>query len=261
MVEGVWVKGGKIMKIEIAQNREEVSQLAADKLEQLIKENPQAVIGLGLATGSTPIGTYQELIRRYKKGAIDFSQVKTFNLDEYYGLDSEHPQSYHSFMREQLFNHINIKEENIHIPSGTPEDVVQYCRSYEQKIESEGGIDLQILGIGRNGHIGFNEPASELQANTHLVRLAQETIEANARFFNRAEEVPKYAITMGIQSILKASRVLLLATGEGKAEIIQRLVDSGITTDIPASLLKLHPHVTILVDQEAGSLVRSSPLL
>lgn len=241
------------MKIEIAKNKDEVSQLTTDFIEQLIKENPKAV--LGLATGSTPIGTYQELIRRYEAGLIDFSQVVTFNLDEYYGLNSDHPQSYHSFMRKQLFNHINVRVENIHIPSGTPEDVVQYCHMYEQKIEDVGGIDLQILGIGRNGHIGFNEPSTELQADTHLVRLAPETIEANSRFFEREEDVPQFAITMGIQTILKAKKVLLLATGKEKAEIVQRLFDSGITTDIPASLLKLHPQVTILVDQEAGSLV------
>lgn len=241
------------MKIEIVKNKDEVSQLTTDFIEQLIKENPKAV--LGLATGSTPIGTYQELIRRYEAGLIDFSQVVTFNLDEYYGLNSDHPQSYHSFMREQLFNHINVKDENIHIPTGTPEDVVQYCHMYEQKIEDVGGIDLQILGIGRNGHIGFNEPSTELQADTHLVRLTPETIEANSRFFEREEDVPQFAITMGIQTILKAKKVLLLATGKEKAEIVQRLFDSGITTDIPASLLKLHPQVTILVDQEAGSLV------
>jgi glucosamine-6-phosphate deaminase len=241
------------MKIKIAKNKDEVGQITTDLIEQLIKEKPKAI--LGLATGSTPIGTYQELIRRYEAGRIDFSQVTTFNLDEYYGLKSAHPQSYHSFMRKELFNHINLKSENIHIPSGTPSDVIEYCRMYEQKIEGVGGIDLQILGIGRNGHIGFNEPSTELQADTHLVRLAPETIEANSRFFEKEEDVPQYAITMGIQTILKAKRVLLLATGKEKAEIVQRLFGSGITTDIPASLLKLHPQVTILVDQEAGSLV------
>jgi glucosamine-6-phosphate deaminase len=241
------------MRLQMAQTKDEVSQLAADMIEQIVKERPQAV--LGLATGSTPIATYQELIQRYQDGKIDFSQVKTFNLDEYYGLDSCHPQSYHSFMREQLFNHINIKKENIHIPSGTPENVVKYCRAYEQRIEESGGIDLQILGIGRNGHIGFNEPSNELQSDTHLVQLASETIEANARFFERKEDVPRYAITMGIQTILQAKSLLLLVTGKEKAEIVQKLFDSGITTDIPASFLKLHSNVTVLVDQEAGSLV------
>jgi glucosamine-6-phosphate deaminase len=241
------------MNIEIATSKDKVSQLAADKIEKLINEKPQAV--LGLATGSTPIGTYQELIRRYQKGVIDFSRIKTFNLDEYYGLDSEHPKSYHSFMKEHLFNHINIAEENIHIPSGTPKNVDHYCSHYEQKIEKLGGIDLQILGIGLNGHIGFNEPATELQTGTHLVKLAKDTIEANARFFSQAEDVPQFAITMGIQTILKAKRVLLLALGEEKAEIIQKLVGVGITTDVPASLLKLHPNVTILMDHEASNLV------
>lgn len=242
------------MKLQMAKTKGEVSQLAADEIQQIIKEKPQAV--LGLATGSTPIGTYQELIRRYQEGKIDFSQVRTFNLDEYYGLDSHHPQSYHTFMRQMLFNHINVKEQNIYIPSGSPEDVVKYCRAYEQKIEEAGGIDLQILGIGQNGHIGFNEPAGELQPDTHLVRLASETIEANARFFERKEDVPRYAITMGIQTILKAKKLLLLVTGKEKAEIVQKLFDSGITTDIPASLLKLHSNVTVLVDAEAGKLVQ-----
>jgi glucosamine-6-phosphate deaminase len=242
------------MDLQVAKNKEEVSQLASDWIQQVITEKPSAV--LGLATGSTPIGTYQELIRRYQAGKLDFSNVKTFNLDEYYGLKSDHPQSYHSFMKEKLFNHINIQEQNIYIPSGTPKDVVEYCRSYEQKIDEVGGIDLQILGIGQNGHIGFNEPANELQPDTHLVRLASETIEANARFFEREEDVPRFAITMGIQTILKAKNLLLLVTGKGKAEIVQKLFDSGITTDIPASLLKLHPNVTVLVDQEAGSLVQ-----
>jgi glucosamine-6-phosphate deaminase len=241
------------MKLQMAQTKDEVSQLAANMIQQIVKERPQAVIGL--ATGSTPIATYQELIQRYQDGEIDFSQVKTFNLDEYYGLDSRHPQSYHAFMRENLFNHINIKEENIHIPSGKPENVVTYCRAYEQRIEEVGGIDLQILGIGQNGHIGFNEPSNELQSDTHLVQLASETIEANARFFERKEDVPRYAITMGIQTILKAKSLLLLVTGKEKAEIIQKLFASGITTDIPASFLKLHQNVTVLVDQEAGSLV------
>lgn len=243
------------MKLQIAKTKGEVSQLAADRIQQLIEEKRQAV--LGLATGSTPIGTYQELIRRYQAGKIDFSQVRTFNLDEYYGLDSNHPQSYHSFMKEKLFNHINVKGENIYIPSGIPEDVGQYCRAYEQKIEEVGGIDLQILGIGQNGHIGFNEPASELEPDTHLVRLASETIEVNARFFERKEDVPRYAITMGLQTILKARNLLLLVTGKEKAEIVQKLFDSGITTDIPASFLKLHQNVTVLVDEEAGSLVQN----
>lgn len=246
------------MKLRQVETEYEVSRLAADYIEETIKqsiiEREQAV--LGLATGSTPVGTYQELIRRHQQGGLDFHKVTTFNLDEYYGLDSQHPQSYATFMREQLFDHINVPKEQIHIPSGTPEDIASYCKEYEQRIEQAGGIDLQLLGIGRNGHIGFNEPASELQPDTHLVKLAQETIEANARFFEHVEDVPQYAVTMGIQTIMKAKKVLLLAIGEEKAEIIQKLVTSGITTDIPASLLKLHPDVTIIVDRAAGSLVQ-----
>jgi len=241
------------MKIHIVSNKQEISRMAADLIQNLIKEKPDAI--LGLATGSTVIGTYEELICRYQKGSIDFSEVRTFNLDEYYGLESTHPQSYHMFIRTRLFDHINVRPENIHIPSGTPDNVEKYCRFYEQRIDNLGGIDLQLLGIGVNGHIGFNEPAGELQPDTHLVRLSEETIKANARFFDSEKEVPKQAITMGVQTIFKAKKVLLLATGKEKAPIIERLAVSGITTDIPASLLKLHPHVTIIVDKEAGSLL------
>lgn len=243
------------MKLYLATDEKKVSCLAADKIEQIIKRNPHAV--LGLATGSTPIGTYKELVHRYQDGKIDFSNVKTFNLDEYYGLDSGHPQSYLSFMNKHLFQHINIKAEHIHIPFGTPDDIPAYCRQYEQMIEKAGGIDLQILGIGGNGHIGFNEPSHELKADTHFVRLAEETIQDNARFFATVEDVPKSAITMGIQTIMKAKEILLLALGKEKAEPVQHLFSSGITTDFPASLLKLHPNVTVLVDKYAGQLIEN----
>ncbi|WP_139488645.1 glucosamine-6-phosphate deaminase [Brevibacillus dissolubilis] len=243
------------MKLNIAQNEQKISQLVADEIENLIKRKPDAV--LGLATGSTPIPVYQELIRRHQAGRIDFSQVRTFNLDEYYGLDRSHDQSYYQFMQTHLFSHINIQEDNIHIPSGQPADVEAYCREYEAEMERAGGVDLQLLGIGHNGHIGFNEPAKELHPGTHLVRLKPTTIEANARFFTSIEQVPTQAITMGMQNILKAKRILLLATGRDKAEIIHKLIHTGITTDIPASFLKLHDNVGIFVDEEAGSLVAS----
>lgn len=246
------------MKLQIAQTKQDVSQLVADEFEKLIQSKPDAV--LGLATGGTPIPVYQELIRRYQAGRIDFSQVKTFNLDEYYGLSSSHEQSYYQFMQIHLFSHINIRPENIHVPDGQPSDVDAYCRQYEQMIEQAGGIDLQLLGIGHNGHIGFNEPARELHPGTHLVRLTETTIEANARFFTSIENVPTHAITMGMQNILKAKRILLLATGRGKADIIHQLIHTGITTDIPASFLKLHDRVSIIVDEEAGSLVRHAEL-
>lgn len=227
-----------------------VSKVTADVIEAQIRSNPRTV--LGLATGSTPIGLYQELIRRHQEEGLDFSQVTTFNLDEYYGLEPDHPQSYHHFMREQLFNHINVPEENIHIPDGKPEDVERYCREYEALITEVGGIDIQILGIGTNGHIGFNEPADELQPYTHLVELAQATIEANSRFFASQDDVPRQAVTMGIASILKAKQIMLLATGEAKAPIVGKIATSGITTHIPASLLHLHGNVRIYVDEAAA---------
>lgn len=242
------------MQLVIAENSETLASVAADLIQQAIRQKPDCV--LGLATGATPIGTYQELIKRYNEREIDFSQVKTFNLDEYYGLRGDHPQSYYTFMHQNLFQHINVPNENIHIPSGVPENVVKYCKDFEQVISASGGIDVQLLGIGKNGHIGFNEPAEELQADTHLVRLSDETIEANSRFFTKKEEVPQYAITMGIGTIISAKKVILLAYGKEKEKIIQKLFQTGITTDLPASFLRLHPNVTVLVDREAGSLVK-----
>lgn len=232
---------------------EAVSRTVAEEIVRLVKDKPHAV--LGLATGSTPIGLYQELIRFHRDEGVDFSRVTTFNLDEYYGLAPDHPQSYHYFMQKQLFDHLNIPEQNRHIPDGRPKDVEAFCQSYERLIEKAGGIDLQVLGIGENGHIGFNEPAGELQPGTHLVQLAEATIEANARFFNSRDEVPRQAITMGMRTILQAKRIVLLATGEKKASIVKKLMRSGITTQIPASLLRLHANVQIYADSEAAKLL------
>lgn len=241
------------MELWIGEHSQAVAIKAADVIEETIKQKPNCV--LGLATGSTPIPTYQELIKRYREGRIDFSQVRSFNLDEYYGLKPDHPQSYAYFMEENLFKHINIRKENVHIPSGTPDDLEAYCKEYEQSIQDNGGIDLQLLGIGQNGHIGFNEPAEELKARTHLVRLADDTIEANARFFESRDEVPQHAITTGMGTILSARKILLLAEGESKAAIINELFERDITTNIPASFLRLHQDVSVLVDRKAGSLV------
>lgn len=233
------------------ENYQELSKHAADIIQATIENKPDCV--LGLATGGTPIGTYQQLIDRFREGKIDFSKVTTFNLDEYYGLSSDHEQSYHFFMFEQLFRHINVPPERVHIPFGLPEDIETHCQYYEQVIQDAGGIDLQILGIGENGHIGFNEPGPSLQTGTHLVPLSQETIRANSRYFASIQEVPKKAITMGIRTIFQARRIVLLASGANKAAMIRRLLDDNITTEVPATLLKLHPDLTILVDQEAGS--------
>jgi len=247
--------GGVEMHICKLESPQAVALKAADLIQDTMEQKPNCI--LGLATGSTPVATYQELIKRYKQGKLDFSQVKTFNLDEYYGLSQKHPQSYYTFMQETLFKHINLPSENIHIPLGTPEDIEAYCQEYEQRIINVGGIDLQILGIGNNGHIGFNEPAHQLEARTHLVRLSEKTIEANARFFTSKEEVPRYAITMGIRSILSAKKILLLALGKEKAEIIRKLTQTGVTPELPASFLRLHPEVYIIVDKEAGSGIAS----
>lgn len=244
------------MKSWVGANSQAVAEYAADLVEETIRQKPDCV--LGLATGSTPVKTYQELIKRYKEGRIDFSQVRTFNLDEYYGLLPSHPQSYHYFMQEQLFRHVNIRPENIHVPIGTPDDVLAYCQEYERLIAEFGGIDLQLLGIGINGHIGFNEPADELEPYTHHVQLTEETIQANARFFDSVDEVPRQAITMGMSTIMSARRILLLAEGDSKAAIIKQLFEAGITTRLPASLLRLHSDVTVLVDNLAGSSLRAS---
>lgn len=210
---------------------------------------------LGLATGSTPEGLYGELIELYKRGIIDFSEITTFNLDEYYGIHRHNAQSYYHYMREKLLDHINIKKESINIPNGLAKDVDEHCREYEENIELSGGIDFQILGIGRNGHIGFNEPCDEFKPLTHLVHLTQETIEDNARFFESIEEVPTTAISMGIKTIMNAKKILLVASGEGKAQAMYDSLRGPITPKVPASILQLHKNLTVVVDEGAGKLL------
>ncbi len=240
----------KDMKIIVAKDYEEMSKKAADFVAAQIILKPDSV--LGLPTGSTPVGMYRELVKRYQAGDIDFSNVVTFNLDEYCGLDAENPQSYHYFMMENLFAHINVPKQNIHIPSGSALDIQKECDQYEQKIKDAGGIDLQVLGIGRNGHIGFNEPATYFEAKTHMGQLDEDTIRANARFFNSIEEVPKKAISMGIRAIMQARKILLLANGEEKAEAIYKTVQGAIVPQVPASILQLHPDVVIILDEKAA---------
>ncbi|NLN14665.1 MAG: glucosamine-6-phosphate deaminase [Tissierellia bacterium] len=240
------------MKLFIEKDYDALSKRAASILIEEISKKEDII--LGLATGSTPIGTYKELIRAHKEDGLDFSKVKTFNLDEYIGLDGSHPNSYRYFMDEHLFNHINIDKSNTHVPDGKAEDLEAYCKEYDRLIEESGGIDVQILGIGSNGHIAFNEPAEELSLGTTVVRLKESTIRDNARFFNSIEEVPKTAISMGIGSIMKARKIILLASGKNKAEIMAKLLKNDVvTTQIPASLLKLHHDVTIIVDEDAYS--------
>jgi glucosamine-6-phosphate deaminase len=246
------------MRIIVEKDYQAMSKKAALMVASQITLRPNS--NLGLATGGTPLGMYDKLIEMYKKDEIDFSEVQSFNLDEYCGLKDDHPNSYHYYMYNNFFNEINIKKENVHIPNGRAEDFEQECRNYERSIKKVRGIDLQILGIGSNGHIGFNEPAESLNVATEVVNLTDETIEANSRYFDSIDEVPKKAISMGMATILKADRIILLASGENKAEAIQKTVSGKISTEIPASLLQTHPEITILLDQEAASLISQDEL-
>ena len=210
---------------------------------------------LGLATGSTPEGLYRNLVKVHENLGLDFSEVTTFNLDEYYGLARENPQSYHYFMQKHLFSKVNINPANIFIPNGMTKDLERECRNYDALINAKGNIDLQILGIGKNAHIGFNEPDIKFEATTHLVRLDDETIEANARFFNSVEDVPQYAISMGIKNIMLAKKIILLASGRNKAEAIHKTILGSVRPDAPASILQLHQDVVIILDREAAALL------
>ncbi len=240
------------MKIVEVKDYQELSKVAAKILIDLIKEKPSCT--LGLATGSSPIGLYKNLIESYKKGEISFKDVKTYNLDEYCNLDKNHSQSYYTFMHENLFNHIDINEENIHIPEGNGSDLNKLCDDYNNLL-SKASIDLQILGIGGNGHIGFNEPGTLFSQETFIVTLAEKTRQDNKRFFNSIDEVPTRAITMGIKNIMQAKKILLIASGKSKAEAIKSLVKGEITEAFPASVLKNHKDVIVIVDKDAASLL------
>lgn len=242
------------MEIRILGSYEALSRSAAKVVKDTLNSKPNAV--LGLATGSTPLGLYQELVRMHREEGLDFSQVTTFNLDEYVGLRQDDPQSYHHFMHENLFRHINIARQNIYIPSGTTDNYEAFCSWYEQRIVECGGIDLQILGIGSDGHIAFNEPTSSLGSRTRIKTLAKQTIEDNARFFERPEDVPVYAITMGVGTILDAKRIMLLAAGENKAEAVAAAVEGPVTSMITASALQLHRDSTVYLDNTAAQSLR-----
>lgn len=239
------------MEVKVCTSSEEVAGAAANRIIDQVQHKPGTV--LGLATGGTMTAVYEQLVRRFQQGDIDFSRVKTFNLDEYYGLEARHPQSYHSFMHEHLFKYINVPPGNIHIPSGTPEDVQQACQEYDQQIKASGGIDLQLLGIGENGHIGFNEPGEQLYPHTHLITLDQQTIEANARYFDHEQEVPRQAISVGVGTILQAKHIILVALGLNKAQIISKMLASSVSTGVPASFLHLHERVCVVLDRQAAS--------
>lgn len=238
-----------MVKLIRARDYAHMSRRAADILFAAITLKPHGV--LGLATGSTPVGMYEQLVERHKQGDLDFASVRSVNLDEYVGLDETSDQSYRWFMNHHLFDHVNIKKENTSVPSGKAKDIEAECRSYDRLIEEMGGIDLQVLGIGNNGHIGFNEPGETFEKGTHIVHLAQRTIEANARFFASANDVPKSAITMGVQPIMQAKAVLLLASGEGKREILEAALFGPITPRVPASILQLHANLIVVADEAA----------
>lgn len=246
---------GITMNIIRAKDYQDMSRKAANIISAQIIMKPDCV--LGLATGSTPVGTYRQLIEWYEKGDLDFSRVSTVNLDEYRGLTHIDPQSYYYFMQENLFDHVNIDKAATHVPDGTNPDAADACAKHEQIIKSLGGIDLQLLGLGNNGHIGFNEPGAAFEKETHLVDLAESTIRANARFFTSIDEVPKQAYTMGIRTIMQAKKILVVVSGEGKADIVSRAFFGPVTPEVPASILQMHPDVTVVCDEAALSL---SPL-
>lgn len=243
-----------MLKIVKARDYQDMSRKAANIISaQIILKNNCV---LGLATGSTPIGTYDTLTHWYQKGDLDFSLVQTVNLDEYAGLDGNHDQSYRYFMNKNLFDRVNIDKKNTHLPNGNALDAQAECQRYHAVIESMDGIDLQLLGIGNNGHIGFNEPSDVFETNVHKVELTESTIQANSRLFDSVDEVPLYAYTMGIGEIMSANRILILASGKAKAPIIKELIEGKVTPRVPASILKLHQDVTLIADEEALSLVK-----
>ncbi len=238
------------MRVVVLPTADDVSRRAAEVIVGIVQKKSNAV--LGLATGGTPLGTYRELINAYQSEKIFFREVTTFNLDEYVGLGPEHPQSYRSFMRQHLFCQADFDEVKCHVPDGLASDYEKYCESYEQKIRDAGGIDLQLLGIGTDGHIAFNEPGSSLASRMRLKGLTKETRVDNSRFFSAGEEVPYLAVTMGVGTILEARQILLLATGANKSNAVKAFIEGPVTAQVTASALQLHPEVTVLLDETAA---------
>ncbi len=247
------------MKIIQAADYKSMSRKAANIISAQVILKPRSV--LGLATGSTPLGVYQQLIEWYRKGDIDFSEVSTVNLDEYCGLAPVHTQSYHYYMHTNFFDNVNIPEQNIHIPNGLATDIKAECEAYDRLITVLGGIDLQLLGLGNTGHIGFNEPNESFDNMTHRIALKDETIIANSRFFESTDDVPRYAITMGIKSIMQAKKIILAVSGNGKADILEKSLFGPVTPLVPASILQLHPDLTVVADDEALSGIRFHSLI
>ena len=237
------------MQIYREKDYEGVSRRAANILWAQMIHKPDSV--LGLATGSSPIGAYKRLIDFYDSGDLDFEKVTSFNLDEYYGLSNDNPNSYHYFMTQNLFSHVNIKPENVYLPNGLAQDAKEESIAYDKLIESHGGIDIQLLGLGHNGHIGFNEPDEAFTTGTHLVELTENTIEANSRLFDRLEDVPTQALTMGMKSIMNAKKILLIVSGKEKAKILKEALEGPITPRVPASILQLHKNVILVADESA----------
>ena len=240
------------MQIEIFDSELKLAERAADLFEETIRKNPAAV--LGLATGASPVNTYKELIERYRAGKISFADITTFNLDEYCDLPRDDKNSYYSFMQQNLFSQVDIRPENVHIENGNAADYDAEAAAYDRAIEAAGGIDLQLLGIGTNGHIGFNEPADAFTDGTFRIKLTESTIKANSRYFTDSD-MPRYALTMGIASIMHAKKILLIATGKAKAEAIYNTVKGPISPRCPASVLRLHQNAILLLDTEAASLL------
>jgi glucosamine-6-phosphate deaminase len=247
--------GDENLKIIEVKDYQEMSRAAAEYIINKINQSPK--ITLGLATGGTPKGVYEHLIKDHKQNGTSYAHVTSFNLDEYIGLSKEDHNSYYHYMYENLFKYININPSSTNIPSGINSNLQAECDEYERKIEQQGGIDLQLLGIGSNGHIGFNEPGTSFQSKTHVVDLAQSTREANARYFNNLEEVPTQAITMGINTIVKSKEILLLVSGKAKQEAIVKLFNGDVSESFPASILKDHQNTTIIVDEEALSGIKN----
>ncbi len=241
------------MQIHLYDTAAQVGQAASILISAQIMQKSDSV--LGLATGSSPIPTYRQLIAWHKEGVVDFSKVVTFNLDEYVGISSVHPASYHAFMETELFSQVNVKKENIHIPNGSAKNLQRECSEYDTAISRAGGIDLQLLGIGRNGHIGFNEPHEQFVYGCHVVNLTESTIEANRRFFGPGEDVPRQAISLGVGSIMNARRVLLIATGADKAQAIRRAIREDVNPQVQASILRTHREVIFLLDRAAAGLL------
>ncbi|MDH5443163.1 MAG: glucosamine-6-phosphate deaminase [Hadesarchaea archaeon] len=243
------------MEVSIKKGYDEISKRAAKIIADAIRNKPNLV--LGLATGSTPIGCYRELVRMHKEEGLDFSRVVTFNLDEYIGLSPTHPQSYRYFMDQKLFNYVNIKRENTHVPNGLSDDFQKTCEEFEEAIKKSEGIDLQLLGIGTTGHIAFNEPGSPFDSRTRVVNVSEQTIKDNVRFFKSIDEVPRQVISMGTGTIMEAREIILLASGAGKADAVAKSVNGPVTEEVPASILQTHPNCTFIIDEAAASKLES----